>query len=477
VRPGGGRAAAGLGQLALGAGRAPRTYAQRVDQAIADGKLGANEIVHRAMLIAMDRKCRLHLFGLLSDGNVHASLDHLYTLIRAADLQNVQVVVHAFLDGRDAAPRTAWSYLEKLEMLLENKGVIGTLSGRDFAMDREGRWDRVNRAYTAIVRGQAPTKETAYEALQEAYRNGESDAGFTPVRIGEYEGIKGDYMADFAEEKPIWQWIGEEVGFAWNTREDRMHQLSAMLVRRGLPKEIEELLTERTKPVRAFDEFSYLTMVATDPVLEVPAAFPREVLPGTFGEVLAGAGLLQLRLGEAAKPAHPASFFSGYRDALFPGEERLLLPTPREEARPALASAAIGQKAAEAIRGGKHDFVLVHFPAPDEAAHTGDLGAAVAAVEAVDAALGEIVRAAEEAGAALFVVGSHGNCEEMLDGAGKPRPSHTTNPTPLWYVNPSDAGAALREGGTLADVAPTMLEILGLSQPPVMTGRSLRVAR
>jgi 2,3-bisphosphoglycerate-independent phosphoglycerate mutase len=360
-------------------------------------------------------------------------------------------------------------------------GSIGTLSGRQFAMDRDGRWDRVFKAYTAIVRGDAPRAESAFEALQRAYDAGATDDRVEPIRIGDYEGVAGSFMADFASKTaPVWEWYGEEVGLAMNVRADRMRQLSAMLMRRGLPPEVEGWLTDRGKAVYAFQEHCYRCLTEHDPALKLPVAFPREQVRGSFGEVLAAAGLRQLRCAETEKGAHVTTFFSGGREEPFPGEDRRLVPSPRDAAshqhRPEMSAGEVAEEAVAAIRSGGYDFILVNFANPDVLGHTGDLGAVIRGLEAADAGVGAIVEAVREAGGALLVTSAHGNCEQMQDAAGQPHAGHTTHPVPLYYMNDADPGVALRPGGRIADIAPTMLEILGLPQPEEMTGRSLRVS-
>lgn len=468
------------GHLGLGAGRVPLTEHARIRRVIAEQRLGANPVIAGAFRIAREHlQSRLHLFCLLSPAEVHASLDHLREIVRLARVNDVQLVLHAFLDGRDAPPRSARTYLLPLEEAMRGVGVVGTLSGRHYAMDRDGRWDRVLKAYHAIVRGPAPRADSAHEALQHAYDAGLTDDRVEPVRIGGYEGVKGDFMAEFIPgQKPVWEWHGEEVGLALNARPDRMRQLSAMLARRGLPPEVEGWLTERGKAIHAFQKHNYRCLTEHDPALGLPVAFPREPLGDSFGEVIARAGLRQLRCGESEKAAHVTWMFSGGREEPFPGEDRRLVASPRDvhsyAQRPEMSAAEVAREAAEAIRGGGYDFILVNFANPDAVGHTGDLGAAVRAVEAVDAGVGAIAEAVREAGGALLVTSAHGNVEQMKDSLGKPHPGHTRNPVPLYYLNEADPGVALRPGG-IADVAPTMLEILGLPLPEAMTGRSLRV--
>jgi 2,3-bisphosphoglycerate-independent phosphoglycerate mutase len=469
-----------VGHLNFGAGRIALMDIMRIDVVIAENKLHKNPVIERTLTYAKHQKCRLHLFGLVSDGGVHSSLEHLFALINIAQLEDIPVVVHAFLDGRDTPPKSAGGYLQRLLDVLGNKGVIGTISGRYYAMDRDKRWDRVHKAVTAIVRGEAPRAPSAMEALADAYARGVTDEFVEPVRIGDYEGIKGDFMADFAAgEKPIWQWIGEEVGFAFNFRPDRMRELSAMLTRRNLPPEVLDLMTDRGKPVLAFDDNWYSTMTDYDAALKLPVAFSREEIRDSFGEVLSRKGLSQFRCAETEKYAHVTYFFNGGREAPFEGEDRTLIPSPRDVAtydqKPEMSASGVTEQVVQAIKSGRYDFILVNFANPDMVGHTGKLEAAVKAVEAVDASVGAIMRALQEAGGALILTSDHGNCEQMKDDKGQPHTAHTLNPVPLYFADFA-AGAQkskLRSGGRICDVAPTMLEILGIPKPAVMTGESL----
>ena len=446
-----------LGYEAIGTGRTPRPGRTRVDASIAEKKLWANKVIERAMWIANDRNCRLHLFAPISADGAHGTLDHLRTMVRVCDAHDVKVVVHAFLEEKASAPRSAWKLLEPLAFELEDKGVIGTVMGQSYAMDRSGRWDRVQKAYAAIVRGEARAKDTPYEALQVAYQAKLTDGNVEPTRIGEYEGMTGSFMADFASgQSGGWSWFGEEAGLVLSHRSDRMEQLAAMLVRRGIPPEVEEFLTDRKKPVYAFDEFGLLSLVELDPALEVLCAFPDEPAAGTLGEVIAAAGLTQLRIAEPDRARHVAQGFDGGRKPRRAGEEiRVVAPEN------------VAETAERAIRERSHDVVVVSLAAADHAAHRGDLAAAIEAVEAVDAAVAQIAAATEEKGGALFVVGTHGGCEEMLDAEGKPRGGHTANPVPFVSTNPR---GKLAEGRALVDVARAVLEVLGIEAPSGMTG-------
>ena len=466
-----------VGHLNFGAGRIALMDMTKIDVAVAESKLRKNPVIDNVFLYCKHNKCRLHLFGLVSDGGVHSSMKHLFALIDLAWHEEIPVVVHAFLDGRDTPPKSAGGYLHLLESHLEKKGVIGTLSGRYYAMDRDKRWDRVFKAYSAIVRGEAERAETAFDALRSSYASGVTDEFVVPVRIGDYDGMKGDFMADFSAADPAWEWLGEEVGFGFNFRPDRMRELSAMLTRKNLPPEALALLTDRGKPVYAFQDKHYSTMTEYDASLHLRVAFPKDEITESFGEVLSGLGLTQLRCAETEKYAHVTYFFNGGREEPFAHEDRRLIPSPRDVAtydlKPEMSAAGVAAAVTEAIQSGNYDFILVNFANPDMVGHTGDLQATITALEAVDLAIGQINEALRAAKGALILTSDHGNCEKMKDEDGKPFTAHTTNPVPLYYANYAAEERQLRSGGRICDVAPTMLEILGVPQPAAMTGVSL----
>ncbi|MEJ7730869.1 MAG: 2,3-bisphosphoglycerate-independent phosphoglycerate mutase [Polyangiaceae bacterium] len=468
-----------VGHLNFGAGRIAMMDISRIDVAVADHTLRSNPVISTVLSRASARPARLHLLGLVSDGGVHSSLQHLFALIDAARDAALEVVLHAFLDGRDTPPKSAWRYLEPLQQRLEGVGVIGTISGRYWAMDRDKRWDRVHRAWTAMVTGPAPRAETAYQALHSSYDAGKTDEFVEPVRIGDYQGVRGGYMSDFAAADKRWEWAGEEVALAFNFRPDRMREISAMLTHRNLPPEVEALLLDHGKPQVAFQDGDYACMTLYDEALRLPVAFPKDMVRESFPEVIARAGMTQLRCAETEKYAHVTYFFNGGREAPFTGEERKLVPSPRDvptyDKKPAMSAAGVTDEVERAVRSGGFDFVLLNFANPDMVGHTGDLAAAIQAVEAVDVGIGRIVSAVKDAGGALIVTSDHGNCEQMKDEQGNPHTAHTLNPVPLLYMNDGDPGTALRPGGRICDVAPTMLELLGLPQPAEMTGHSLRL--
>jgi 2,3-bisphosphoglycerate-independent phosphoglycerate mutase len=478
-----------VGHLCFGAGRIALTDISRIDVTIAKKELGRNEVLFRLIDRAKDLKSRFHLMGLVSDGGVHSSLDHLLALIDLIAWHEVPIVLHAFLDGRDTPPKSAEKYLRKVEFALEDKGVIGTVAGRYWAMDRDKRWDRVFRAWRAIVREEGagdpkapmlvPHYDNVFDAIGASYVDGKTDEFVEPARLGSYEGVRGDYCATFGEKPLVWRWQGEEVGFAFNFRPDRMRELAAMLLRKNLPPEAAEMLVQREKPMIAFEEGNLGGMSEYDRALGMPVAFRKDDVKRSFGELISEAGMTQLRCAETEKYAHVTYFFSGGREEVFPGEDRKLVPSPRDvstyDQKPEMSAPEVGREVAEAIRSRKYDFVLVNLANPDMVGHTGNLEAAIKAVEAVDASIGAIWEAVREQQGALLITADHGNCETMRDERGNPHTAHTTNPVPLYLVDDARKGAALRPGGRIADVAPTMLELLGLPQPPEMTGQSLIV--
>ena len=471
-----------IGHHNLGAGRIASSDRARIDLSIADHTFRETEGIAEVLRIAKHHfNARLHLIGLLSDGGVHSSLLHLQAIIDAAHFEEVPVVVHAILDGRDAPERSAARYLTEIEHALDagKKGIIGTLMGRSYAMDRGGHWDRVGLAFTAIVRGVAPRAETAAQALEAAYQRGKQDDEIEPIRVGEYSGMKGSFMCDFSGGDRAWRWFGEESALVWSLRGEPLRELVAMLHRRDVPAAIEQSapLTDRGKEVFAFTKGVFATLTEQDPRLRV--AFRREITEATLGEQLAAAGLTQLRCADTAKIEHVTTWLNGGREAPFDGEDRIVVESGGDaityDRAPDTSAAALAQKVAEAIAAGRHDVIVVNLGNADLAAHAGRVESATRAVEAVDAALGVIVAAVRDAGGALVVTSDHGNCEAMKDERGRVHTGPTTNRVPLYYVNEADRAVTLREGGRLADVAPTLLSILGLSQPEVMTGRSLIV--
>ena len=445
-----------VGHLNFGAGRIAMMDISRIDVAAHDGTLASNPVIGDVVAKAKAAGGALHLLGLASDGGVHSSLAHLAALIAMSKSAGVPVAVHAFLDGRDVQPGTAPRYVAEIERhLTQGAGRIATVGGRYWGMDRDNRWERVERAYRAIVQAEAPRAATAQDGIERSYAAGKTDEFVEPFVVDGYDGVRR----------------GVDTALHFNFRPDRARELTRAL---ALPAFDAFARAEGRAPF----EGRYACMTTYDGTFGLPIAFPKETFANVFPEVIARAGLKQLRCAETEKYAHVTYFFNGGREEPFEGEDRTMIPSPRDVAtydqKPEMSAAAVAQAVQEAITSGKYDFVLVNFANPDMVGHTGRLDAAIHAVEAVDVGLGKIVDAARAQGGVVFVTADHGNCELMKDPAtGQPHTAHTLNPVPLVYVNDADRAAHLRGGGRICDVAPTMLELLGLPQPAEMTGRSL----
>ena len=443
-----------VGHLNFGAGRIALMDIMRIDAAVVDGSLATNPTIAAELARAKAAGGRLHLIGLVSDGGVHSHITQLCALIDAAKQVGVPVVVHAFLDGRDVQPGTAPGYLRRLEAHLAGKGVIGTVSGRYWAMDRDNRWERVEKAYRAIAEADAPRQPSAIAGTEASIAAGKADEFVEPFVVGAYAGID----------------VGRDTGLHFNFRPDRARELTRALA----TPEFTEFPRKQGAPLAG----RYACMTTYDAKLGLPIAFVREHYADIFPEILAKAGLTQFRCAETEKYAHVTYFFNGGREESFAGEERAMIPSPKEVAtydqKPEMSAAGVADAVVKAVDSGTFDFVLVNFANPDMVGHTGDLGATIIANEAVDAGIGRIASAVQKQAGVLIITADHGNCELMRDPAtGAPHTSHTLNPVPLLYMNDAARDARLRTGGRICDVAPTILEIMGLPKPAVMTGFSL----
>ncbi len=441
-----------VGHMNIGAGRVVYQDLTRIDAAIADGGFFDNPELRVACAAVADSGT-LHVMGLLSPGGVHSHESHLHAMLDLATRAGVQrIAVHAFTDGRDTPPRSAEASLRALQeaCAASARARIHSVSGRYYAMDRDHRWDRVRLAWDAIVESRSETvADDALAALQAAYARDENDEFVRPTVLA-----GATPMAD-----------GDVVVFM-NFRADRARQLAAAFVSPSF-----DGFTAR-RPALA--RFTCLTEY--DATLPAQVAFNKDDLRQTFGEVLAGHGLTQLRIAETEKYAHVTFFFNGGREAPFAGEERIVVPSPKVatyDLQPEMSCPEVTERLLEAIASDRFDAVVCNFANPDMVGHTGDLGAAILAVEAVDRALGAVVAAVQAKGGALLVTADHGNVEMMRDpGTGEPHTSHTVGPVELIYVG-DRAGAQLRDGGALRDLAPTLLDLLGQPLPAEMTGRSL----
>ena len=452
-----------VGHMNLGAGRIVYQDLTRIDAAIEDGSFFANAELRAACDAAKTAGGTLHVMGLLSPGGVHSHELHIFAMLDLAARAGVpQVAVHAFLDGRDMPPKSAEPSLRALQAKCDALGNarIASVSGRYFAMDRDQRWDRVRRAWDAMVEAHADHRAfDALAALRDAYARGENDEFVAPTVI---EGAQP--MRD-----------GDAMVFM-NFRADRARQITAAFV----------------SP--AFDGFDasvrrpalsrFVCLTEYDAKLPAPVAFGPDDLRNTLGEVLAAHGKTQLRIAETEKYAHVTFFFSGGREDLYPGEERILVPSPKVatyDLQPEMSCPEVTAKLVAAIAGGRFDVVVCNIANPDMVGHTGDLQAAILAAQAVDVAIGAVEAAVRAAGGALLITADHGNLEMMRDPAtGQPHTAHTVGPVPFVLVCDTPIGdradAQLRAGGALRDVAPTILDLLGLPQPAEMSGRSLLAA-
>lgn len=441
-----------VGHMNLGAGRIVYQDLTRVDAAIEDGSFFANPELVAACAAAKADGGTLHVMGLLSPGGVHSHEQHLFAMLELAHRAGVpQVAVHAFLDGRDTPPQSARASLEALQALCARLGNarIASVGGRYFAMDRDKRWDRVQRAWEAIVEARAEYRAAdALTALEAAYARGETDEFVAPTVL-EGAGPMHD---------------GDAVVFM-NFRADRARQLTAAFVDPGFTG------FAARRPVLS----RFVCLTEYDAALPAAVAFPPEDLRNTFGEVVAEAGLTQLRIAETEKYAHVTFFFSGGREAPFAGEERILISSPKVatyDLQPQMSLPELTERLVEAIASGGFDAIVCNIANPDMVGHSGILEAAIRAAEAVDVALGRIVAAVRAAGGALIITADHGNLEMMRDPeTGQPHTAHTVGPVPLVYVG--DRNVSLRAGGALRDVAPTLLDLMRLPQPAAMTGHSL----
>ncbi len=444
-----------VGHLNLGAGRVVPQDLEIINQAIEDGSFYENRVLKEAMAAAREPGRRLHLLGLVSDGGVHSHQRHLYALLEMAGREGLadRTFVHFITDGRDTPPASAAGYLAELRGAMERTGVgrIGTLSGRYYAMDRDSRWERTELAYRAqTCDPSAPRAATVAAALEAAYARGEKDEFIRPTVI---EGGPPIGPAD--------------VVICFNFRPDRARQILRALV----------------DP--AFDAFPRpFPRVAVaagfalyDETLPLPVAFPRERIVNGLGEYLSGLGLAQFRAAETEKYAHVTYFFNGGEEIPYPGEERLLVPSPKVatyDLQPEMSAPAVAVAVAGAAKSGKYALIVTNFANLDMVGHTGAFPAAVRAVEAVDTCLGQVLNAVRDAQGAALVLADHGNAEQMLNPAtGKPHTAHTTYPVPCLLVDDALRTTARLANGRLADVAPTLLELMGIAQPAEMTGHSL----
>jgi 2,3-bisphosphoglycerate-independent phosphoglycerate mutase len=441
-----------VGHLNLGAGAIVKQDLSRIDDAIADGSFFDNEALRAACDAARESpRGRLHLLGLVSDGGVHSGWEHIEACIELAAQEGVaDLVVHAFTDGRDTLPESAAGYIAELERWLRHAGRIGTVSGRYYAMDRDRRWERTKLAHDAIVDAEGQRAPTGEAAIAAARERGETDEFIRPTVIGDYDGVADG-----------------DVAIHFNFRPDRARQL----VRALAEPDFDEF--DRGDP----PTISLTTLTEYQEDWSYPVAFVPRDPETTLAEVLAEHGERQLHVAETEKYAHVTYFFNGGREGEWEGEERCLVDSPRDvptyDHQPEMSARAAADAFVERWSANGYRFGIINFANPDMVGHTGSIPAAVAAIEAVDACLGEVVAAVHAAGGACLVTADHGNAEQMLEPDGSPNTAHSLNPVPLVVTLP---GVELGPG-VLADIAPTCLALLGIEQPEAMTGHSLIAAK
>jgi 2,3-bisphosphoglycerate-independent phosphoglycerate mutase len=443
-----------VGHTNLGAGRVVMQDLPRIDDAVATGEIA--DLPALGELIAKVKATRgtVHVFGLMSPGGVHSHQSQIAALARILAKAEVKVAVHAVLDGRDTPPQSALGYLKQFKADTEGAGDIGvaTVTGRYYAMDRDKRWDRVEKAYLMLTGAVGHKAADPLAAVEAAYARGETDEFVLPTAIDGYAGMQS----------------GDALLLA-NFRADRVREIAAALLDPAFDGFARNKLVDFAAAVGLVEYSEDLNRF-------LATLFPPDNLEDTFGEIVSRAGLTQLRIAETEKYAHVTFFFNGGRETVFPGEERILVPSPRVatyDQQPQMSAPEVTDKVVAAIQSGKFDVVVLNYANTDMVGHTGLFDAAEHAVEAVDQCLGQLARAVETAGGTLIITADHGNAEMMRDPeTGAPHTAHTLNPVPFIVVNPPGSIRAV-QNGRLADVAPTLLALLGLPQPAVMTGHSL----
>ena len=448
-----------VGHLNLGAGRIVDQDIVRIDKAIREGSFFSNPTLVELMDTVTERGGRLHFMGLLSDGGVHSHINHLFALLEMAGRRSVpEVAVHAFLDGRDTSPLSGAGYVKELQQKMEALGVglIASLSGRYYAMDRDRRWDRTARAYAAVAHGQGDMIRDPAEAIEAGYAQGITDEFVPPQVVCDESG------------RPIGPIRAGDGVFWFNFRADRAKQLVRSLFEepfepfdRGRPPQLSGLAS----------------MNQYDAAFPLPVAFPPVELKNILGEVCAEQGLHQLRIAETEKYAHVTYFFNGGREEPFRNEERALIPSPQEVAtydeKPEMSLYAVTEELDKRWRGAAYDLVVCNFANLDMVGHTGDFQATVRACEAVDECLGRVLATLEEVPGRLLVTADHGNADVMLDAEHEVQTAHSHSPVGFVWIEPHRESRSLRREGILGDVAPTILHLWGLTQPAEMTGKSL----
>ena len=444
-----------VGHTNIGAGRIVYQELTKITKSIEDGDFFAIPEFIEAIENCKKHNSKLHILGLLSDGGVHSHIRHLYGLLEMAKRRDFEnVYVHCFLDGRDTPPASAEGYIAQLEdkMKEKNLGKIASISGRYYAMDRDKRWDRIKKCYDALVRGEGNKATSATIAIENSYQKEVFDEFVEPTVI-----VNNDIPLAKIEEN-------DSVIF-FNFRPDRAREITRTIV----DPEFNEFETEKIHTY-------FVCFTSYDETMpNVKIAFKKEPLVNTYGEVVSKHGLTQLRIAETEKYAHVTFFFNGGEEKQYPGEDRILVPSPKVatyDLQPEMSAYTVTEKVVEAINADKYDTIILNYANPDMVGHTGSLPAAIKAVETIDECVQKVVDAILEHDGRLIITADHGNCEQMIDyKTGEPHTAHTTNPVPLILVT-KDENLKVKSG-KLADLAPTMLELLGIEKPKEMTGESI----
>ncbi len=443
-----------VGHLTIGAGSVFYQDMTRIDLAIEQNEL-ANNVVYSALIKqAINGTGRLHLAGLLSDGGVHSHINHLKELVKIAVSAGLEVLIHCFTDGRDTAPHQGLEYIRDLERFLSTqhspgKARIASICGRFYAMDRDTRWERVEQAWNMLVNGNGAQNDSALCAIEAYYKDNITDEFIKPTLIGT---------------NSTWQ-DGDGL-FLFNFRADRMREIVKALV-------LDDFDGFARSHVPSFSALA--SMTAYDASFTLPVAFPKESLTMGLGEMVSTWGYKQLRLAETEKYAHVTYFFNGGREEPFEGEDRILVPSPRDVATydlaPAMSCEAVTDKCVEAIQSKKYTLIVCNLANGDMVGHTGVLNAAIAACEVVDKCVGQMLKAVQETQGRMLIIADHGNCEKMLDANGQPQTAHTTNPVPCILIQ--DTKPQILKDGALADVAPTIIGLWQKEKPSTMQGKNL----
>lgn len=447
-----------VGHLNLGAGRIVYQELTRIGQCIKTGEFFENPVLLQAMKKVKENDSTLHLVGLVSDGGVHSHIDHLVALLEMSLREKIKsVFVHAILDGRDTIPYGAKPFLEQLERLSrEHKnGRVATVSGRYYAMDRDQRWERIERAYRAYSNGEGLQAAGPLEALEQAYKRGEADEFVQPTVIVDQAG------------EPLTKIRSEDSVIYFNFRPDRTRQISRAFADREFSHF--ERGIEPPKPY-------YVTMTEYDRELPAPVAFTMDDLRATVGEIYSDHGIAQMRIAETEKYPHVTFFFNGGREKPFPLEERIMVPSPKVatyDLQPEMSAPEVTTRIIETIKKDRHPLIIANYANADMVGHSGIIAAAVKAVQAVDCGLAELTAEALSRDWHILICADHGNAEQMLDGEGETLTAHSANPVPFMVLGPEKT--TLRKRGILADVAPTILDLAGIAVPPEMTGKSMVV--